>query len=54
MFGVPNSFPDITEGKKAGAKTISAAWGYQPRERLMGAKPDHVAEKPEEILKIFD
>jgi len=61
-FGVPanqtymvgDALSDITEGKKAGVRTIAVSWGYQPRERLIEAKPDYVVETPGEILKIFD
>ena len=53
-YMIGDALSDITEGKKAGVKTIAVAWGYQPRERLVEGNPDYLVETPREILKIFD
>jgi len=52
-YMVGDAQSDITEGKIAGVKTVAVTWGFQPRERLIEANPNHVVEKPEELLKIF-
>lgn len=52
-FMVGDALSDITEGKKAGVKTIAVTWGYQPRERLIDGNPDYIIDKPAELLEIF-
>jgi phosphoglycolate phosphatase len=53
-FMIGDALSDITEGKKAGVKTIAVTWGFQPLERLLEGKPDFVAESPPELIRIFD
>jgi phosphoglycolate phosphatase len=44
---------DIQAGKKAKLNTIGVTWGLQSREGIMKANPDHIAKKPEDILKFI-
>ncbi|MFO7711046.1 MAG: HAD-IA family hydrolase [Candidatus Woesearchaeota archaeon] len=44
---------DIREGKKAGVMTVAAAWGFHPKELLAKENPDHILEKPSDLLKLF-
>jgi phosphoglycolate phosphatase-like HAD superfamily hydrolase len=39
--------------KKAGVQTIAVTWGYQLRERLVEGSPNHIVEKPAELLEII-
>lgn len=43
---------DIIAGNKSGFNTIGVTWGLQSEVGLNRAKPDYIAKKPEEILKI--
>lgn len=42
---------DIVAGNKSGLNTIGVAWGLQSKVGLNRAKPKHIAEKPEDIIK---
>jgi phosphoglycolate phosphatase len=53
-FMIGDALSDITEGKKAGVKTIAVTWGFQPRERLLEGKPDFVVATPQELTRLFD
>lgn len=44
---------DIVAAKKAGMVTVAVTWGYNSRTLLKKHHPDHIVDKPEEILKIF-
>ncbi len=43
---------DIVACRKAGVRIISVSWGFNSRKRLISEKPDFIADKPDEILKI--
>jgi pyrophosphatase PpaX len=51
-IGVGDSEHDIHSARAAGMTTIAACWGTITREKLLAAKPDHVAERPGELLGI--
>ncbi|MFO0831407.1 MAG: HAD family hydrolase [Phycisphaerales bacterium] len=44
---------DIHMGKAAGAATCAATWGAHDREELLSTCPTHVAERPEELLRLI-
>jgi phosphoglycolate phosphatase len=44
---------DMIEGRKAGVKTVAAAWGWHPSSRLMEGKPDFLAETPHDLRRLF-
>ena len=52
-FFVGDTVGDIKEGKKAGTKTVAAAWGWHSAERLMKARPDYIIKSPLQILDII-
>ena len=42
---------DVATAKNAGMLSVACAWGYRPKENLVGA--DHIIESAEELLHIF-
>jgi phosphoglycolate phosphatase len=44
---------DMLEGRKAGVNTVAVAWGWHPLPRLLEAKPDLVAQTPEDLRRLF-
>ena len=44
---------DIQAGKKANMNTIGVTWGLQSLEGIKKSNPDHIAKKPDEILKFI-
>jgi phosphoglycolate phosphatase-like HAD superfamily hydrolase len=50
--GVGDSEHDIHGARAAGMTTIGAYWGALSRNKLLAAKPDFVAERPEDSLGI--
>lgn len=43
---------DIKEAKTVGIKTIAVSWGWHSREKLAATDPDHLIDRPEELLDI--
>ena len=43
---------DIECGRGAGAHTIGVTWGAEPKEEVKRAKPDYIANTPQELLEI--
>ncbi len=44
---------DITAGNKTGLNTVGVIWGLQSETGIRRAKPDYIAERPEDISKIL-
>ncbi|MBN2538622.1 MAG: HAD family hydrolase [Deltaproteobacteria bacterium] len=51
-YYVGDTVGDIKEGRAAGIRTVAATWGWHPRERLEGARPDYIVDSPEDLLTI--
>lgn len=49
---VGDSVVDIETARNAGLPCIACTWGYVEREKLEEAKPDFLADKPDEVLNI--
>lgn len=49
---VGDSAHDIECGQNAGTRTVLVGWTILDRARLLRACPDHIVEKPEEIVEI--
>lgn len=45
---------DMETGKAAGMYTVGALWGFRDREELKSSGADCIAEKPEDLLKIYE
>ncbi len=45
---------DIQAAKKAGIPVIACSWGKEDREDLIAARPDFIADTPEELLSIIE
>lgn len=41
---------DIKEAQAVGIRTIAVTWGWHSREMLTAARPDHLIDRPEELL----
>ncbi len=52
-FMIGDSLGDITEGKKAGVKTVAAGYGWQESEKLMSGQPDFFCSTPEDLGSLF-
>ena len=52
-FMIGDSLGDITEGKKAGVKTVAAGYGWQEAEKLLSEGPDFYCGTPEELESLF-
>ena len=44
---------DIETGKKANLMTIGVNWGYEPKEKLEKANPDHIVESFDELKELI-
>ena len=45
---------DIEAAKYAKIKSVAVIWGYESEKLLKGQNPDYIAEKPQDLLKIFN
>ena len=45
---------DIQAAKKAGIRAVACSWGKEDREELIEARPDFIADTPEELLSIIE
>lgn len=45
---------DMETGKAAGMYTVGALWGFRDRQELKEGGADIIAEKPEDLLKIYE
>ena len=52
IFYIGDTVGDMKEAREAGVKSIGVSWGYHSRKTLEKAKPDYIADKPEELLEI--
>lgn len=53
LYYVGDTSVDVESAQHAGAKTIAVGWGLNTFEMLARARPDHLVERPEELLEIF-
>ena len=44
---------DIEAAKKAGIESVAVAWGFNKREVLEKQNPDHLIEKPKQLLALL-
>ena len=45
---------DMIEGRKAGAITVAALWGWHAAKKLEEGAPDHFVRSPEALLDLLD
>ena len=45
---------DIEAAKKSGAASVAVCWGFNSEEILKRYAPDHIADKPDNLLKYLD
>ncbi|HEY4187968.1 MAG TPA: HAD hydrolase-like protein [Polyangia bacterium] len=50
---VGDGLPDVRMGRALAATAIAAAWGYVPREQLVGESPTGIAASPTEALRLL-
>ena len=50
---VGDEIRDVDAAKKAGIKVIGVTWGYNTKNALSTAHPDHIVEKPEDLTSII-
>jgi phosphoglycolate phosphatase len=53
-FYIGDTIGDILEGKQAQVKTIAVSWGWHTKEELLKIKPDHIVDKPSNLLTMFN
>lgn len=50
---IGDTLGDIIESRKAGVRMVAVTWGYHSLAVLKKGKPDFIARKPEDLLKII-
>jgi len=52
-YMVGDTVGDIQQGKRAGARTVAVSWGFHPRQMLLAAAPDFIADQPTDLITIL-
>ena len=52
IYYIGDTTGDIKEGKEAGVKTVGITWGWHSKERMASSRPDHLFDKPEDLLQL--
>lgn len=50
---IGDSDVDVKTGKNSGMTSVACSWGFRSREQLEACEPDHLIDRPEELLEIF-
>jgi phosphoglycolate phosphatase-like HAD superfamily hydrolase len=43
---------DVEAARRAGVRSVAALWGTREREALLGARPDYVAPRPDDVVSL--
>lgn len=43
---------DIEAARRAGVRSVAALWGTRERDALLGARPDYVVSRPDEVVSL--
>jgi phosphoglycolate phosphatase len=52
-FYIGDTAGDIIEGREAGVATVGVTWGWHGRERLVRALPEHLVDRPADLLTLL-
>lgn len=52
VYMIGDTVGDIRAGKQAGVQTVAVTWGFQSHDLLARELPDHLVERPEELLSL--
>ncbi|HKU33194.1 MAG TPA: HAD hydrolase-like protein [Candidatus Nitrosotalea sp.] len=50
---VGDEIRDVEAAKKAGIRVIGVSWGYNTKNALQKANPDHIVEKPKDLEQVI-
>jgi len=50
---VGDAATDIATARAAGMRAVAVAWGYRPRDELVAAAPDAIADDPSELVALI-
>ncbi len=50
---IGDSDVDVKTGKNSGMVTVACSWGFRSREQLEACEPEHLIDRPIELLDIF-
>jgi len=53
-YFITDTTGDIREAQEAGVVTVAVTWGWHSRERLERTAPDHIIERPAELLRLLE
>lgn len=51
---IGDTLGDVTEGRRAGVRTIAVTWGFQTERFLSQGRPDFVARRPSDLVAIVE
>jgi phosphoglycolate phosphatase len=54
IYYIGDTAGDVREARNAGVHPVSVAWGWHNRERIMAARPDFIADTPEDLLQYLE
>ncbi len=52
VFYIGDEIRDILAARKAGVSVVAVTWGFNSKQALIKHRPDYIAEKPRELIRI--
>lgn len=52
VWYIGDTLGDMLEGRRAGATTVAVTWGWHERARLLRGAPDHVVDRPDDLVAL--
>lgn len=53
IYYIGDEVRDVTAASAAGVRSIAVSWGYAAREALIAHRPDHVVDRPEQLVPLL-
>lgn len=53
VYYIGDEVRDVTAASSAGVRSVAVSWGYAAREALVAQQPDHVVDRPEQLLPLL-
>jgi phosphoglycolate phosphatase len=53
VYYIGDEVRDVTAASAAGVRSIAVSWGYAAREALVAHEPDHLVDRPEQLVPLL-
>lgn len=53
VYYIGDEVRDVTAASEAGVRSIAVSWGYAARDALVAHEPDHVVDRPGQLVSLL-